>query len=133
MNQFLYFYHKQQKNLMQLGTTFAEVYINSLQLMNTYGSIYLRAFEEMVQEKVNIFGKDTKGESITTLYDTWIKLTDKELQKELKSEQFLSLLSKYADSLVELHSAYRVAGYPIDYFDLLLDSYKQTVDRKSVV
>jgi polyhydroxyalkanoate synthase len=127
MNQFLYFYQKQQKNLMQLGTTFAEVYINSLQLMNTYGSIYLRAFEEMVQEKVNIFGKDTKGESITTLYDTWIKLTDKELQKELKSEQFLSLLSKYADSLVELHSAYRVAGYPIDYFDLLLDSYKQTV------
>jgi polyhydroxyalkanoate synthase len=127
MSQFLYFYQQQQKNLMQLGPTLAEACLNGLQLMNTYGSIYLRAFEEMVQEKGKIFGGNTNGRSITALYETWIKLTDKELQKELKSEQFLSLLSKYADSLVELHSAYRVAGYPIDYFDRLLDSYKQTV------
>jgi polyhydroxyalkanoate synthase subunit PhaC len=127
MNQFLYFYQQKLKNLMQLGTTFAEAYISSLQLMNTYSSIYLRAFEEIVQEKVNVFGKNIKGESITTLCETWIKLTDRKLQKELKSEQFLSFLSKYIDSLVELHSAYRVAGYPIDYFDLLLDSYKQTI------
>jgi polyhydroxyalkanoate synthase subunit PhaC len=127
MSQFLYFYQQQQKNMIQLGTTFAEAYINSLQLMNTYGSIYLRAFEELVQEKDDAFGKNIKGESITTLYKTWLKLTDKELQKQLKSEQFMSLLSKYIDSLVELHSAYRAAGYPINYFDRLLDSYKQTV------
>src|SRR5919106_2980440 len=127
MSQFLYFYQQQQKNMIQLGTTLAEAYINSLQLMNTYGSIYLRAFEEMVQEKDNVFGKNIKGDSFTALYETWMNLTDKELQKELKSEQFLSLLSKYVDSLVELHSEYRVAGYPIDYFDRLLDSYKQTV------
>ena len=123
----MYFYQQQQKNLMQLGTTLAEAYINSLQLINAYGSIYLRAFEEMVQGKGKVFGKKIKDESITALYETWIMLTGKELQKELKSEQFLSLLSKYADSLVELHSAYRAAGYPIDYFDRLLDSYKQTV------
>src|SRR5215208_6455954 len=126
MSQFLYFYQKQQKNLMQLGPTLAEASLNGLQLMNNYGSIYLRAFEEIVQEKGKIFGGNTNDRSITALYETWIKLTDKELQKELKSEQFLSLLSKYADSLVELHSAYRVAGYPIDYFDRLLDSLKQT-------
>jgi hypothetical protein len=123
MSQFLYFYQQQQKDLMQLGPTLAEACLNGLQSMNTYGSIYLRAFEEMVQEKGKIFDGNTNGRSITALYETWIRLTDKELQKELKSEQFLSLLSKYADSLVELHSAYRVTGYPIDYFDRLLDSY----------
>jgi polyhydroxyalkanoate synthase len=127
MSQFLYFYQQYQNNLMRLGTTFAEACLNGLQLMNTYGSIYLRAFEEMVQEKGKIFRGNINGKSITAFYETWIKLTDKELQQELKSEQFLSLLSKYADSLVELHSAYRAAGYPIDYFDQLLDSYKQTV------
>jgi polyhydroxyalkanoate synthase len=127
MSQFLYFYQQQQKDLMQLGPTLAEACLNGLQSMNTYGSIYLRAFEEMVQEKGKIFDGNTNGRSITALYETWIRLTDKELQKELKSEQFLSLLSKYADSLVELHSAYRVTGYPIDYFDRLLDSYKQTL------
>jgi Poly-beta-hydroxybutyrate polymerase (PhaC) N-terminus len=127
MSQFLYFYQQYQNNLMRLGTTFAEACLNGLQLMNTYGSIYLRAFEEMVQEKGKIFRGNINGKSITAFYETWIKLTDKELQQELKSEQFLSLLSKYADSLVELHSVCRVAGYPIDYFDRLLDSYKQTV------
>lgn len=127
MSQFLYFYHQQQKNLIQLGPTFAEACLNSLQMMTTYGSIYLRAFEETVQEKGKVFDKNTDGRSIDALYKTWLKLTDKELQKQLKSEQFLSLLSKYVDSIVELHSAYKVAGYPIDYLDRLLDSYKQTV------
>ncbi len=82
----------------------------------------------MIEDKGKVSHENTKGWSIIALYKTWLKLTDKELQKELKSEHFTSLLSKYVDSLIELHSAYRrIAGYPIDYLDRLVDSYRQTV------
>ncbi len=124
----MYFCLQQQKNLMQLGTTLAGASLQGLELINAYGSVYSRAFEEMIREKGKVFDDNTDGRSITALYKRWLKLTDKELQKELKSEQFLSLLSKYVDSITELHSLYRViAGYPIDYLDRLLGSYRQTV------
>ena len=118
MSQFLYLYQYQQENLLRLISTFTEAYLNSLHLVNSYNSIYLRAFEEAIKEK------GTRGGS--TLYETWIKLTGKELQKELKSEHFLSLLSDYTNSLIEMHSIYRRTGYPVDYFDRLTDYYRQT-------
>jgi polyhydroxyalkanoate synthase len=120
MNQFLNLYQNQQENLLQLIPTFAEAYLNSLQLINSYSSIYLRAFEGAIKEK------DSRGIKPTLLYEAWIKLVDKELQKELKSEYFLSLLSDYTNSLIELHFAYRRAGYPVDYFDRMADYYKRT-------
>ena len=43
----------------------------------------------MVQAKDKILGSNANGRSITALYDTWIKLIDKELYEELKSEKFL--------------------------------------------
>jgi polyhydroxyalkanoate synthase subunit PhaC len=118
MTQFLYLYQHQQENLMQLIPTFTEAYLNSLKLINSYNSTYLRAFEEALNEK----GGSGAG---STLYEAWTKLTGKELQKELKSKRFLSLLSDYTNSLIELHSTYRRAGYPIDYFDRMIDYYRQ--------
>jgi polyhydroxyalkanoate synthase subunit PhaC len=129
MNQFLYWYQQQQENSIQLGVALAEVYLNSLELMNAYGSIYRRTFEWMIEEKNTAFDNESAaapGGSILILYKTWIKCADKELRKELKSEEFLSLLSKYTHSFIKLHSSYRMAGYPVDYFDQLLDSFKQT-------
>jgi hypothetical protein len=46
-------------------------------------------------------------------YDRWIKNMDKEFSTVFRSEEFLSSLSKYVDSLVDLHSIYKQAGYPV--------------------
>jgi polyhydroxyalkanoate synthase len=129
MNQFLYWYQQWQENSIQVGFALAKVYLNSLELMNAYVSVYRRTFERIIEEKSRTFDNESAavpGGSIPTLYKTWIKYTNKELRKELKSEEFLSLLSEYTHSFIELHSSYRVAGYPVDYFDQLLDSFKQT-------
>lgn len=119
MSKFLYLYQYQQENLLHFISASTEAYLNTLKLINSYSSIYLRAFEDAIKEKGGSNGR-------STLYETWIKLTGKELQKELKSEHFLSLLSDYTNSLIELHSMYRTTGYPIDYFDRMTDYYRQT-------
>ena len=56
-----------------------------------------------------------------------VKIMDKEFDKELKSMSFTSLLSKYIDSIVDLHSLYRRTGFPVDYLDWLFTSYIQNM------
>jgi polyhydroxyalkanoate synthase len=52
---------------------------------------------------------------------------DKEFDKELKSISFMSSLSKYIDSVIDLHSLYRRIGFPVDYVDWMFNSYIQNM------
>jgi polyhydroxyalkanoate synthase len=111
-------------------------YLDVLQLSNIYNLTYLRAFEKALAEG----RKDVIGEATTTVmsagnkgtllpnklestYNRWLKNVDIELEAELKSEHFTSLLSRYTQSLLELRSFFRKIGYPIDYFDWMFDWY----------
>lgn len=83
-----------------------------------YNSIYLRAFQQAIKEITM-----EKNRTISDLYDRWLNLIDKEVNRELKSESFVSLLSRFINSSLDLRSALRRAGYPAQYFDWLFDSY----------
>ena len=83
-----------------------------------YNSIYLRAFQHAIKEITM-----EKNRTISDLYDRWLNLIDKEVNRELKSESFVSLLSRFINSSLDLRSALRRAGYPAQYFDWLFDSY----------
>ena len=47
----------------------------------------------------------------------------RELEGELKSEYFTSLLSKYTQSLLELRSFFKNMGYPMGYLDWMFAWY----------
>jgi len=122
--------------MYQFMSILMNAYLDALQLSNIYNLTYLRAFEKAVAEG----RKDVIGEATTTVmsagnkgtllpnklestYNRWLNNVDIELEAELKSEHFTSLLSRYTQSLLELRSFFRKIGYPIDYLDWMFDWY----------
>jgi polyhydroxyalkanoate synthase len=118
--------------MKQFTSPFFTPYLDSFRLANTYNSLYLRAFEKAVEEEREDVIEATMGggyrgtipsNRIESLYNKWLKKTDEQLEVELKSELFISLLSRYMQSLLELRSSFEKMSYPIDYLDWVFDSY----------
>lgn len=93
----------------------SEVYMNSIKLISFYNSIYLKGFQDTIE--------DAEGQTQDSFYNRWLKQMDRELDSELRSDNFTSLLARYVDSLVELRSVFRKAGFPVEYLDRMFDSY----------
>src|SRR5919197_4684482 len=111
-------------NFQLISKLYTDIYITSLKIIYTYNSIYFRTFKEKVGEKVNnVKNNDWNSKSLDILYNSWIKSVDRELDRELKSDYFGSLLYRYVNSLIELRSIYKkIAGkYIVDYFDFIFD------------
>jgi polyhydroxyalkanoate synthase len=108
-------------------------YLYGYRLLNIYNLIYLKAFERaVVEERKGGSGEATTDMSarnrgslstnnIESKYDRWLKNVDKELEGELKSEHFISVLSGYTQSLLKLRSFYEKMGYPVAYLDWMFD------------
>jgi polyhydroxyalkanoate synthase subunit PhaC len=96
-----------------------QAFVTGFQLNSVYDSIYFRSFQE-ASKKINgsITTKTTE-----TFYNEWLRLSDRNLDNELKSSSFTSLLARYINVLVELRTILRNAGYPVDYFRWLFDSF----------
>lgn len=116
----------------QLTSTFLDACLYGLKLSNIYNSVYLRAFQKAVTEERKgvieaAMGGGGKGtisyNTVESIYNKWLKNVDEELEAELKSEHFTSLLSRYTRLLLEQRSIFRKAGYPVDYLDRLFDWY----------
>lgn len=129
----------------------SKVYVQGYRLSSFYNSIYSDTFYETLKEGnkqliEKIRTKTTKGNNTSIIemnlrifdylssnYDRWLKSMDKEFDMVLRSDEFLSSLSEYISSLVDLHSVYKQAGYPVDYMDWLFDnSVKQMMSLSSV-
>src|SRR5438105_4006120 len=107
----------------QLVLTITRSYNNVLEIIHSYNLIYLRTFEENLKQQ-----RESGSNHVQTLdafYNSWLKLIDREIDTELKSNNFKSLLSDYTNSVVELHASYRKLGYPMDYFDWLFYIFRQ--------
>ena len=116
----------------QSASILFDAYLYGLRLVNMYNSVYLRAFEKAVEEeRENVIeaamgggGKGTiSSNTLESIYNRWLKNADEQLEVELKSEHFASLLSRYTQLLQEQRSFFRKAGYPIEYLDRLFDWY----------
>src|SRR5919112_3394660 len=118
----------QTLSYLQFLPTSTEVFNIGIQLCNYYNSIYFRTFQQVLKSKEPEVGNKSKlVEDIEGFYNAWLKIMDKEFDKELKSMSFTSLLSKYIDSIVDLHSLYKRIGFPMDYLDWLFSSYMQNI------
>jgi polyhydroxyalkanoate synthase subunit PhaC len=112
----------------QLIPKSTEVFNNGIQLFNYYNSIYFRTFQQVLKRKeTEKTDGSSKLDDIEAFYNAWLKIMDKEFDKELKSISFMSSLSNYIDSIIDLHSLYRRAGFPVDYIDWMLKSYIQNI------
>lgn len=110
-------------------------YLNSLQILNIYNLTYLRAYSKAITEErngeigdatvvIHAGNKETTFQnSVELTYNRWLNNVDHELEGELKSERFTSILSSYVHSLLELRSVFEKVGYPIGYLDWMFDRY----------
>jgi len=62
-------------------------------------------------------------ESVETFYNEWLRISDRNLDNEVKSSNFTSLLAQYVNVLVGMRTILRKASYPVYYFDWLFDSF----------
>ena len=116
--------------MSQYISTSFDAYVHGLKLAEMYNSIYLRAFqkafeaerEDAIEASIGGRGKGTISyNTMESIYNKWLNIVDEQLEVELKSERFTSLLSRYTQSLVALRTIFRNAGYPVDYLDRLFD------------
>jgi len=91
-----------------------EAYSNWFTITSYYNSIYFKAFHFVAKEE----GTEQKN-----FYEKWLRITDAELEKGLRSESFTSVLSVFVDAHINLRRVMREAGYPVHYFGWLFDSY----------
>jgi polyhydroxyalkanoate synthase subunit PhaC len=118
----------QTLSYFQLIPKSTEVFNNGIQLFNYYNSIYFRTFQQVLKRKeTQKADGSSKLEDIEAFYNAWLNTMDKEFDKELKSISFMSSLSKYIDSVIDLHSLYRRVGFPVDYVDWMFNSYIQNM------
>lgn len=96
-----------------------QAYIAGFQLNSIYNSISFRSFEEAYIKR----NGNMTTESVETFYNEWLRISDRNLDNELKSSNFTSLLAQYVNVLVELRTILRKASYPVYYFDWLFDSF----------
>jgi polyhydroxyalkanoate synthase len=100
-----------------------QAYIAGFQLNSIYNSIYFRSFQEAYSTRNGMI----TIESAETFYNEWLRLSDRNLDNELKSSSFTSLLAQYIKVLVELRTILRKAGYPVYYFGWLFDSFVRNI------
>lgn len=100
-----------------------QVYIAGFQLNSFYNSINFRSFQEAYIKKIG----NITTESVETFYNEWLRVSDRNLDNELKSSSFTSLLALYVNVLVELRTILRKAGYQVYYFDWLFDSFVRNI------
>ena len=100
-----------------------QAYVAGFQLNSIYNSIYFRSFQGAYDTRI---GSITTKPS-ETFYNEWLRLSDRNLDNELKSSSFTSLLARYVNVLVELRTILRKAGYPVYYFGWLFDSFVRNI------
>ena len=120
-------------------------YLHGYRLSTFYNSVYMDTFYKSFKEsnrqlfeEIRTKMREGKPSSLTEMnlltfnysssnYDRWIKDMDKEFATVLRSDEFLSILSKYVDSVVDLHSIYRQAGFPVDSIDTFFNSSQKQI------
>jgi polyhydroxyalkanoate synthase len=115
----------------QIAASYLNACVNGFHIMNTYNTVYLRAFERALEEErenaIHAVMGGSRGtvasNTLESIYNKWLKNVDNELERELKLDYFTTPLAKYAKAFVELRTNFRKVGYPVDVLDRFFDFY----------
>src|SRR6478672_4028007 len=107
-----------------------QAYITSINIALKYNSLYTNAFLQALKDiyKKNDKDKDNhnKLNGINLLlygetYEKWLKNSDNQLDKLLKSKEFISLLSEYLALNIDVHKDLKSLGYHTQYADAIFE------------
>ena len=101
---------------------------NSMQLFSEYWVIYACAFDKFINSNKGDYTDNYNWANNFYYYhyDNWLKVTDFELDKHLRSKRFLDSLQEYIESAIDLNASMKAIGccYPIfSLIDNFIDNY----------
>lgn len=89
-----------------------KVMLSAMRLAGEYWKIYAKAYSKLYP--LGNFDK---------MYDNWLTVIDGELDKHLRSEEFIKTLNEYVENCIALYGAMERSGYPVAIIHELIDSY----------
>ncbi|MEO9295540.1 MAG: alpha/beta fold hydrolase [Nitrososphaera sp.] len=111
---------KTTPSFLQIFPAMFELYVKSIKVNQFYADLFARTF----RQAVDIVSQQEKaGMKDNSLYEVWLKLTDAELEKDLRAEPFLTMISDLTKAGVDLRRRMREAGLPVLFLDWLFDTY----------
>jgi len=96
---------------------------SSMDLFSEYWLIYASAFNKFLNSST---GDYSKYNNFYYYYDHWLKITDFESNKHLRSKRFLDSFQEYIESMIDLNASMKAIGccYPIfSLIDDFIDNY----------
>jgi polyhydroxyalkanoate synthase len=119
----------------QLASSWLDACISGFHIIKTYNLIYSTAFEKALDEEREDAIQTTMGGGreraslniVESIYNRWLKNTDGELERELKSDYFTTLLAQYTKALIDIRANFRELGYAVDVLDRLFDFYVRSI------
>ena len=89
-----------------------KVMLSAMRLAGEYWKVYAKAYSKLYP--LGYFDK---------IYDNWLSIIDAELDKHLRSEEFIKTLNEYVENCIGLYDAMERSGYPVAIMHELIDSY----------
>jgi polyhydroxyalkanoate synthase subunit PhaC len=102
---------------------------NSMQLFSEYCLIYASAFDKFLKSNKGNYTDNynwANNFNYYYYYDNWLKITDFESNKHLRSKRFLDSFQEYIESMVDLNASMKAIGcfYPVfSLIDNFIDNY----------
>jgi polyhydroxyalkanoate synthase len=107
-------------SFLQIFPAMFELYVSSIKVNQFYTDLFTRTLRQAVDI---VSSQQEKTQAKDSLYEVWLKLTDAELEKDLRSELFLTMISDLTKAGVNLRKEMREAGFPVLFLDWLFDTY----------
>src|SRR5215212_9192050 len=102
---------------------------SSLRLFSEYWLIYASAFNKFLKSNQGDYTDNYKWANNFNYYyyyDNWLKITDFESNKHLRSKRFVDSFQEYIESMVDLNASMKAIGcfYPVfSLIDNFIDNY----------
>src|SRR6478672_11074152 len=119
-----------------------QTYITNMNIILKYNFLYINAFQQELNDsyKKNDKNKDNNNKFnvinlllYEEIYNKWLKNSDYQLNKLLKSKEFISLLSEYLTLNIDIHKDLKSLGYHTQYADAIFEKTVRNMHLASII
>lgn len=92
-----------------------------MESMQNFAMSYFKLFSEYSEVLVDAYSK-MRVREFDKIYEDWLSLADEELDRRLRSPEFIKILNDVVLNGANLHEAMRRMGYPVDIINDFIDN-----------